>query len=605
MSGLERYRNLGGVQGAVEPRQMETDVDIFTIKDIGDAAINAFDTVGKAAEASAKAKKEANLNQLYTQLEEINNSDITSSEKDDLSSQLITNSINKGLVSYKDADSIRNMQKRSFADSLSYKREEKHKELAVADEEASLKKYADLAVQSDPSYETRPFEEKVNYGKWLKDGVISMGNSIVSYVEAEDESIKAESKAYAGKLMSRLIEDKIFQIVLGRDAVNGVSLLDAGGDISKLLTPQDLVQMSAEIEPYVHQMVSKTNRRVSPEEARHISRLLVEDGIKRAMVNVKSFGAMTEEMADIAHKGMRIAAVNDLGEEGRKLYYLTNGKIDSGMLEALDIATGRKTGLVEPGKVGKGRGLYSSPVEYKIVKDADGSLVPEVTKPGYMPLNNLNETGKQVAVQNVAQQKTPENISTPEGMANAAKANQNEVLEEGYFSLPEDRRRRVALAEGSAQAPVVAKSLLKWAGEVYKKNKKGLRPEVNPEGLSMAEQTINPIGSLVDWAMTGIGNAIFGEEEETAAVKKARMFREAENINYIDRVIADYLASLTPDKSYIMKDKVGREAMRALVLQNINELLPDIPAEEDRSSFMSILRKLASPIMGEETNKIR
>lgn len=588
MTSLERARTLGGVQGGVEPRQMDTDVDVFTVKDVLDAGVDFLKGMGDAAEKKAKEEAQRNMNDLYVKLEAINNSDVPSAEKEDRSSQLVTSYISQGLVSYKDADSIRNMQKRGFADSITYKREESHEKMAIEDEEATLKRYADLYERYDPDSESRPFEEKVKQGRWLHDSVTKMGSSLVTAVTVTDEGVREESTEQASEILSRLVENKIFEN------------LSKGEDFSSMLTPQYLVQMSSELEPYVHQIISSTGRKVSPEEARFMARELSMRSVRRAMADVKQFGEMTKEMYDTSMQGLKTATYNSLPPEAKAVYHLTDGRIDGTVLQEMKIFTGREPVTPEEGLPGRGRGGYSRLMRYQMKKDEDGSLYPEVTQPGYMPTSNLNTAGKQALVDNVAQQKTVENISTPEGMRNNTRANLDPTLEEGYLSLPEKQKRRIALYEGAVQAPVLAKSLMTYAKEVYKKGK-GF-PEPNTDIGAMVLQAVNPIGSAIDSLYTRVYNFLTGSDEKTVAEKQAEGLRRGSNEQFLNRTITDYLDSV--GKGYIMKDKTGREAFTSVVLQEINKQLPAVE-EEDKVSFTKILKFLAKPILGSSSEDIK
>lgn len=589
MTSLERARTLGGVQGGIEPRQMDTDVDVFTVKDVLDAGVDFLKGMGDAAEKKAKEEAQKNMNDLYVKLEAINNSDVPSAEKEDRSSQLITSYISQGLVSYKDADSIRNMQKRGFADSITYKREESHEKLAIEDEEAMLKRYADLAVRNDPDYESRPFEEKVKLGRWLNDSVTKMGSSLVTAVTVTDEGVREESTEQASEILSRLVENKIFE------------RLTKDEDFATMLTPQYLVQMSSELEPYVHQIISSTGSKVSPEEARFMARELSIRSVRRAMANVKQFGEMTKEMNDTAMQGLKTATYNNLPPEAKAVYHLTDGRIDGTVLQEMKIFTGREPVTPEEGLPARGRGGYSGPMRYQMKKDVDGSLYPEVTQPGYMPTSNLNTAGKQALVDNVAQQKTVENISTPEGMRNNTKANQDPTLEEGYLSLPESQKRRIALYEASVQAPVLVKSLMTYANEVYKKGK-GAFPEPNADIGTMTLQAMSPFSSAIDSLYTGVYNFLTGSDKKTLAEQQAEILRRGSNEKFLIRTITDYLDSV--GKGYIMKDEVGRETFKSLVLQEINKQLPAVK-EEDKASFTKILKFLSKPILGSSSEDIK
>lgn len=431
---MERYRNVGGVQGGVEYAQMDTDVETFTINDIGNALESGLKQYKDYKDNEAKRQAEALEREYYLQSQAIELSDMGSAEKEDAHFQLDKKYMSMGLKT-SSAISTRNFMGTSPKDMLTYQTEQEVIKESSKDEAERTKRFAEIGAEVMPFLKNASFEERVNGGK----KVIAAKEAINGYktvLKIPDKDVQDGAVKEITSTLGEIIRYKVFELASSNAAPAAYHNLAAE------VAPQVQTILGDDVEPYVVQNITNS---------------VIKDVLDPVIEQAKK----ANEFSDVTRESW----MRNLGDPYfRGLPLETQSVIAASNLYGLDPSFKEAVkDLIE--KNGPSSLPNIQPVqEGKSMSGSAGYIY--VSKPGAFPTGvALSKEGKQIGVQNTVLNSENKDMSTSGSKKSATAFNKDRQMSEGFNSLPTERQKELRAMWIKANAPVLAEMAVATFGD--------------------------------------------------------------------------------------------------------------------------------------------
>lgn len=427
MTNLERSRYIEGLQGGINPAEIDTDVDIFTVKDIGDAVLGAAKQYKDYKNAEAKALAEQLEREYYLESQAIELSNMGSAEKEDAHYMLDKQYVGKLGLKASDAISVRNFMGTGLKDMMTYQIEQKQIETIAAKEKERTEAEIKVANEVFPFAKDLSVEQQIKLGTKARGFKTLIDNSSAS-LAYPDTDIQDKAIRDIADNFDELTRYRVFQELL-----------------SKPVSPADVQQFYAETATQIQNILLANEVDIEPAVIQRLTNYYISEKLTPLMEQAKVATDLSDKAKDNYIKMLAFKGFREMSSKNQ---------------QTVAIATEFKTNEAVTEVIKDFYDLGDSTPTIKKVGDASSSMGSYylVTKAGDMPTNiPLTAEGKQIASQNEYEKLGTKNVNSKQSLDGVSALNSDRQINEGLMSLPEERRLELRDKYIAKMAPVLAR----------------------------------------------------------------------------------------------------------------------------------------------------
>lgn len=440
---MERARVLGNVQGGVAYQDMDTDVDVYSIRDLGNAietTANQFADLAKQHQEGLVREKEALEAQAereyYLEAQAIQLSDLPSSEKEDALYMLDQKFVGRRGLGVSEAIASRNFLGASLKEMVSHQIEQKQLELAAQVEYDRTKETIRLANTVFPFTKNLNVEQQIRYGDKVRALKSSIENVGVTMLTVDDEDVKKQAQKTFTTNYTELLR---------------ASLLDTlSKNKGEELSNKDIADFYNFAAKGVQQILSSTGYEADKAVIAALSNEIAKEVADPLLEQIKYMNTLDDESTKRFINATSIAAFNELPYATQKDIALSyKFDLPDSLIKVIDTF------------------MRDSTKKPPVTK---GTVFPKVVVPGYVDTSvPLTLAGKQIAAQSAVKEASKKDMSSARSQQSVASFNTDRQMNEGIASLPEEERIELRDIWIEANAPVLASMLLSkdYARDTY------------------------------------------------------------------------------------------------------------------------------------------